>query len=447
MNPNPAPIRPDAAPEPALVVYGLSHHTAAVDVRERAAPLDADPARGTARLAEAPGVEGALLLSTCNRLEIWLAGQPDAGQLAALLPCAAGHAIEIAAEHFYEYRGRAAVRHIFRVCASLDSRWVGEPQILGQVKQAYQASHRAGLMHPELESALQRAFSVAKRLRGDPELVGASASLGHAAVDLAGGIFGSLRDKTVLLLGAGKMGQLAARYLRRQGARRLLIANRTRERAQALARELEGESLGWDEILRRTAEADIVLACAQADGYVLDRARMAAVLHARRQRPVLLLDLSVPRILDPAIHSLENAFLYNVDDLRVELDRHREQRQRAAARAEIQTEEEVDKYLRRLHSRDLTPTLRALQAKAEDLRQRELQRLRARLGGLTPEQEQALDDLTQGLMRKWLHAPLAGLRQAAADGQSAGLIEMAERLFDLTPEATKADEAIHDVES
>lgn len=445
MNLNPAPTRSVPAPEPALVVYGLSHHTAALEVRERAAPLEADPTRGAARLAEA-GVEGALLLATCNRLEIWLAGQPDTTQLSSLLPLATGHAFAIAPEHFYEFRGRAAVRHIFRVCASLDSLWVGEPQILGQVKQAYQASHQAGLMHPDLESALQRAFSVAKRLRGDPELVGASASLGHAAVDLAGGIFGSLRDKTVLLLGAGKMGQLAARYLRRQGARRFLIANRTLERAQALAQELEGESLAWDEISQRVAEADIVLACAQAQGLVLHRAGMAAALHARRQRPVLLLDLSLPRILDPAIHSLENAFLYNVDDLRVELDRHREQRQRAAARAELQAEAEVDQYLRRLQTRELTPTLQALQAKAETLRRRELQRLRARLGGLTAEQEQALEELTQGLMRKWLHAPLAGLRQAAAGGQSAGLIEMAERLFDLSPEAG-ADEAIPDAES
>ncbi len=446
MNPDSAPIRPDAAPEPALVVYGLSHHTAAVEVRERAAPHYADSARATARLAEAPGVEGALLLSTCNRLEIWLAGRPDAGQLAALLPRAAGHPVEIAPEHFYEYRGRAALRHIFRVCASLDSRWVGEPQILGQVKQAYQASHQAGLMHPELESALQRAFSVAKRLRGDPELVGASVSLGHAAVDLAGGIFGSLRDKTVLLLGAGKMGQLAARYLRHQGAHRLLIANRTRVRAQVLAQELEGESLAWEEVSRRAPEADIVLACSRADGFILDRARMASVLHARRQRPMLLLDLSLPRILDPSIHSLENAFLYNVDDLKIELDRHHKLRQRAAARAEVQADVEVEKYLRRLQLRDLTPTLLALQAKAESLRRRELQRLRARLGGLTPEQEQALEELTQGLMRKWLHAPMAGLRHAAADGQGAGLIEMAERLFDLTPDA-RANEVIPDVES
>ncbi len=424
-----------------LQVYGLSHHTAPLEVRERLALAPEAVPAAVERLRRQEHVVEALVLSTCNRFEIWLEtndGQPD---LFACLQSASGHSLPVAtAANCYNHAGRDAVRHIFRVCASLDSMLVGEPQILGQVKQAYRSSRQAGGLGPSLELALSRAFSSAKRIRSDTALVGASASLSHAAVKIARGIFGSLASRTVLLLGAGKIGAAAARDLHLQGAGRLLLANRTAERAALLAAEIQAEALPWDRWRQAGPQADILLNSIPGPDLGLARGEVEHWLRERRQRPILLLDLAVPRALDPAIHQLEQAFLYNLDDLQDALAENKAERSRAAAAAEKLIEHEVDKFLQRLERRDAAPLLRALQAEAERLRQLELDRLRHKFGQLTPAQIALLDELTRGLMRKWLHRPLVELKMAAAEADGELLSELAQRLFGLSPDAADAAE-------
>ncbi len=424
-----------------LRLYGLSHHTAPLEIRERLAlDMEALP-QAVERLRQQAGVAEALVLSTCNRFEIWMiaAGGEEPDPFAALEQ-ARGHALprELAA-HCYERREREALRHIFRVCASLDSMLVGEPQILGQVKQAFQAARQAGGIGPHLELILERAFASAKRVRSDTTLVSASASLSHATIKIARGIFGQLEARAVLLLGTGKIGATAARDLRRHGAGRILLANRTAERALRLAQELEAEALPWEQWRAAAHQADIVVNSVPGSELQLERAQVEHWLRERRQRPVLLLDLAVPRAFENGINQLDQAFLYNLDDLQDAVAANQAERGRAAAKAEQLIEAEVEKFERRKQSRDMAPLLRALQAEAERLRQIELDRLRHKFGQLTPEQIALLDELTRGLMRKWLHRPLVELKIAASGIEGELLADFAQRLFGLSlPDAGEA---------
>ncbi|MHB8734446.1 MAG: glutamyl-tRNA reductase [Terriglobales bacterium] len=418
-----------------LLLLGVSHHSAPLEVREQLAVPETELGEAVQRLLEAPGVREGLILSTCNRVEILVnCDATDTAEVDAPIFLQSIYGRDSAALRPYLYlqQERHAVRHVFRVACSLDSLLVGEPQILGQLKQAYSAARAAGGIGSGLEALLTRAFSVAKRVRTDTELGRNPVSISHAAVDLARQIFGTLAGKTVLLLGAGKMGELAARYLVAQGAGRVLVANRTLARAQALATKLGGEAFGLDQLPEIGHRADVIIGCTGAATPVLRREQVAQFLTRRKYRPVLLLDIAVPRDIEPETRTLDNAFLYNVDDLQAVVDANLADRHREAGRAEAIVEAEVDAFLQRIQSLDVVPTIRKLQERAEELRLQELARLRSRLGTLTPEQDQAVDALTRGLMQKWLHRPLVALKDLAGDPSGLPLLDVAERLFGLT---------------
>jgi glutamyl-tRNA reductase len=415
-----------------LILLGISHRTAPIELRERLALPAAALAPALELLAQQPGVREGMILSTCNRVEILVVADDGAApDLLHFLALATGQASLPPVANFYRHADADAARHVFRVAASLDSLVVGEPQILGQLKQAFAAAQAAGLAGPELEAVAARAFHAAKRVRSETAIAQLPVSVSQMGVDLARQIFGALDHKTVLLVGAGAMGQEVARHLMRQGAQRLLVANRTVERARALAAKFGGEALALEELRRAGDQADIVVTCAGAPEPLISRADAAHFLARRRGRPMLFLDLAVPRDVAPEAHRLENAFVYNVDDLDQVVEAHLAGRRQEAEAGERIVAGELDLFLRRQGARDAVPTLRALQSHAESLRAAEWERMRRRLGALTPEQEAAVEALTRSLMQKWLHHPLVELKEAATAGDGQALADAVHRLFGL----------------
>lgn len=421
-----------------LYLLGMSHHTAPVEEREQLAIGEHALVDAVKQLMAEPGIDEGLILSTCNRIEVVVqANDQDNGgaiDLRRFLERLHGRDLSPFLSHFYERQDRQVVRHVFRVASSLDSLMVGEPQILGQIKQAYQTARSAGAVRSQLDALLRRAFSVAKRVRTETEIASQPVSVSHAAVDLARQIFGSLEGRTVMLIGAGEMGELAARYLLTQGASKLLVVNRTLARAETLAAKFQAEAHPLANLRQLGERADVLITCTGAPHPIIQREDAAHFLARRRYRPMLYLDIAVPRDVDPAVHRLDNAFVYNVDDLEQVVNENIADRQREAMRAEAIIEEEVEKFFERLQARGAAPLVKALQKRAEDLRQLEVQRMRNRLGPLTPEQEQAVEALTRGLLQKWLHSPMVALRKAAAEEDGAFLLDAAAQLFDVKPD-------------
>lgn len=426
-----------------LLLLGISHHTAPLEVRERLALPEGALAPALARLARVAGVREGLILSTCNRVEVLVEAEAPASA-AGLLECllaAAACTEPPPPAALYQLAGEDAARHVLRVAASLDSMVVGEPQILGQLKQAFAAAQAAGVIGTELDALLTRAFHAAKRVRTETAIASQPVSVSTAAVELARQVFGELAHRTVLLLGAGEMGAATAQALVRQGPVRLLVANRTLARAQALADQHGGEAFPFEELAQRGDQADVVVSCTGAAQPLLRRAEVAAFLARRRGRPMLFLDLAVPRDIEPAVHQLENAFVYNVDDLEHVVQSHLADRRQEAERGEAIVAAELALYAQRREERDLVPTLRALQSHAEALRAAEWARMRKRLGPLSPAQEEAIQALTRGLMQKWLHRPLANLKRPASPAERAAMVELVHKLFalDALPESLEED--------
>ncbi|MGD0798331.1 MAG: glutamyl-tRNA reductase [Acidobacteriaceae bacterium] len=427
---------PPRAPAGSLVLVGVNHTTAPIEVRERLAIPPARLADAVRTLTQQPGIHEALILSTCNRVE-FLTFQADPTHDPA--PAAAApnllrflheyFAIPAATvePHLYEYREREAVRHLFRVASSLDSMVVGEPQILGQVKQSYTVAREIGAVAAALEPLFQRAFSVAKRVRSETQIGSSSVSIASVAVDLARKIFGGLQGKTVLLVGAGKMSELAARHLIQQGATCILVANRTAERAALIAGQIANlistqsvpacttEVIPFDQLHAQAGRADIVITSTGSDRHIFDRSHGRAFLERRRHRPMFFIDIAVPRDVDPGMNEVEGCFVYDIDDLQQVAASHLADRGRESAAAEKIVAAEVDKYHQRLESRDAVPAILALQQTAEALRQAELARTAAKLAAtatpLTPAQQAAVDALTRSLTAKLLHQQIIDLRK------------------------------------
>ena len=321
--------------------------------------------------------------------------------------------------HLYNYKDADAVRHLFRVASSLDSMVVGEPQILGQVKESYSAARGVGAVGPELERLLQSAFAAAKKVRTETRIGASSVSIASVAVDLARKIFGSLEGKRVLLVGAGKMSELAARHLMQQGAGSLLISNRTHERALALASKFNGHVVRFDDLHARADEADILITSTGSTEFLFRTPHAQQFLQRRRNRPMFFIDIAVPRDVDPAINRLEGIFLYDIDDLQSVATTNLADRGGEARMAEGILDQEIDRYKQRTEVLDVVPALVDLQAAAEEMRQAELRRNHAHLRSLTAEQQEAVDAITRGLMNKFLHQPLQMLKAAAREGDAA----------------------------
>jgi glutamyl-tRNA reductase len=405
-----------------------------VELRERLAfPGDA-LASALRELRRAGGVLESCILSTCNRVEVVFT--PDASgdteeAIEGLLERAGRIGRETLAPFLYHYEGRDAVRHVFRVAASLDSMVVGEPQILGQLKAAYAAAKAEGVLTGELDTVLTHAFSVAKRVRSETDIGENAVSVSFAAVELAREIFGSLSGRKVLIVGAGKMSELAARHLKRAGASGILVANRTRQRAEAMAEMFEGRVVEYDRLRPMLVEIDILIASSGAPHYILTRDDMRQAMSARRNRPVFLIDIAVPRNIEPSVNELDNVFLYDMDDLGRVVETNRLGRLKEAEQAEQIVEEEVDRLMARLRAREVAPTIASLNEQLETIRRAEIERLRGRLGPLTPQQEEAIESLTRGLIAKIAHGPISELRRQAGQPEGFHLADAVRRMFRL----------------
>ncbi|HXZ87069.1 MAG TPA: glutamyl-tRNA reductase [Candidatus Binataceae bacterium] len=407
--------------EQTLFIFGVNHRTAAVGVRERLAYADDEIVEALSRLRRrAPSVTESALLSTCNRVEvIAVTADPERATQETAEFLAADRAVEAAAfaPALYRHDARAAARHLFRVAASLDSMVVGEAQILGQIKVAYAQAAAAGSTGLVLHRAFHKAFSVAKRVRKATLIGHGAVSVSSAAVSLAGKIFDTLSNKTVMLMGAGKMAEMTARNLKRLGIESLLITSRTFDNAVALARQLGGTAVPFDNYKPYLKLADIVIGSLAVTRPVLGPEEFETVVRERRYRPMFLIDLGVPRNFDERLNTTENAYLYDIDDLSSVVLESREEREREAQKAETIVELEVDSFMKWLDGLDLVPAIKEIRSSIEQLRDGELARHRVWLAGLEPEARQQIEALTRGIVNKLLHRILSGLREApGADG-------------------------------
>ena len=399
-----------------FLAAGLNHRNAPVELREQVAMTPDDLPQALAALRAWPGVRECMVLCTCNRVELFVAYGAEVPDLAGFL--AARFPVSAAAlrAHLYQFRDAEAVRHLFRVAASLDSMVVGEPQILGQVKGAFAAAREAGVVGPALLRLVQSAFSAAKRVRTETAIGSSSVSIASVAVDLALKIFSSLAGKRVLLVGAGKMGELAARHLLKQGASSMTVTNRTLARAERLAQSFAGRVLPYEQLLDKADGYDILITSTGSHEFVFRREDAARFLHRRRGKPMFFIDIAVPRDVDPEANKVDGVILYDIDDLQGVAASHLADRSREAAEAERMVQAEVAQFSRQAQVLDAVPTLVALQGSVEAMRQEAVRR--ARLEGLSPEQREAVEALTRGLANKFLHAPLQALRAAAKDGDA-----------------------------
>jgi glutamyl-tRNA reductase len=404
-----------------LVLIGVNHKTAPIELRERIAiPRDELP-EATRALAAVPGVSECMIVSTCNRVEMLASVESPDTDLKGFLHRHFGLDPSLLAAHIYEQHDRDAVRHLFRVASSLDSMVVGEPQILGQVKEAFAVARASGTVAGQLEHLLQSAFAAAKKVRSETEIGSNSVSIASVAVELARKIFGSLQGRTVFLVGAGKMSELAARHLVQQGAGAILVSNRTQERARVMAEEFKGRVIPFEKLYEAASEADIVISSTGAPHPIFRREHGQAFMQRRKNRPMFFIDIAVPRDVDPEMGKLEGVFVYDIDDLQAVAAAHMAERSRVASDAETLIAGEVERFQQRQRTVNVAPAIVALQRQAEEIRLAELKRVQARLGSLSAEQVAAVEALTRGLVNKFLHPPMQALKQAAREGNAARL--------------------------
>lgn len=417
----------------AVVVVGLNHMTAPVAVRERLAFSDATLAEALAHFRP-PEVQELVILSTCNRVELYMQTHDvDASVASAVAFVAACHAVPPTqfTPHLYQLSDLEAVRHLFRVAASLDSLVLGEPQILGQVKASYLAAQAAGRTGLILAHLFERALRVAKAIRTETGISDHAVSVSYAAVELAKKIFESLQQRTVMILGAGDTAALAARHLVSQGVSSVFIANRTSERAVYLAQALQAKAIPWEAFPEHLAYTDIVVSSTSAPHPIIAPAMVREAMRARRSRPMFFIDIAVPRDVDPAVNTLENVFLYDIDDLQNVVQENRRERQREALAAEEFVWQEVRQFEQWLAGRDAVPTIVALRQQAEAMRQQELEKALHKFGPLDERQRRVLDALTCGIVNKLLHAPTVSLKRASQEGQVRDAVHLVRHLFNL----------------
>jgi glutamyl-tRNA reductase len=404
-----------------IILIGVNHKTAPIELRERIAISRDDLPEATKALASVPGVSECMIVSTCNRVEFLASVESPETDLTEFLHKHFGLDPAVLAPHIYQHRDQQAVRHLFRVAASLDSMVVGEPQILGQVKDAFAVARDAGTVSGQLEHLLQSAFAAAKRVRTETAIGSNSVSIASVAVELARKIFGSLNGRTVFLVGAGKMSELAARHLVQQGAGAILVTNRTQERARQLAEPFNGRVIPFDQLYEVATEADIVISSTGAPHPIFRREHGQSFMHRRRNRPMFFIDIAVPRDVDPAMNNVEGIFVYDIDDLQAVAASHMAERSAQATDAESLIAAEVDRFRQRQRTVNVAPAIVTLQRHFEEIRQAELRRIQARLGPLSADQLAAVEALTRGLVNKFLHPPMQALKQAARENDSARL--------------------------
>jgi glutamyl-tRNA reductase len=427
-----------------LLLIGMSHKTAPIEVRERFAVADAGAA--LAKLVDDDAVDEAVVVSTCNRVEIALVTRSREAarhrvrhfllrELAGPIPLSETR-LE---QHLYEHLDSQAIRHVFRVASAVDSMVVGEPQILGQVKDAWRAAVEAGACGPILTRLFQRAFSTAKRVKNETGVAERPISVARVAVELAERIFERFDDKAALLVGAGEMTELALDALRREGLGAARVVNRTRSHADELAQRFGASAHGLDELDELLVVSDVVLTSIASEHPLLTRELVSGVLHRRRNRPMFVIDIGVPRNVESAVNDLDNVYLYDVDDLQDVAAANAEQRRRETVRAEALIQEEQQRFDGWLVALQAVPTIRNLRSRAEAIRAAEMERLLPRLG-LQEAQRQGVEALTRAIVNKLLHAPLSRLRAEVDREEGLARLEAARTLFGLDEEAAAGEE-------
>ena len=424
-----------------LLLIGTSHRTAPLEARERFAISEKRLPDALRMMREAPGVEEALVLSTCNRVEFVLSLRDGAEGLDVFRRFVRNFYslnYDEYAHGFYAHLNYEAVRRLFRVASGLDSMVVGEPQVFGQVKKAYSLAKEAGAAGSVLDAVFHRVFNVAKRVRTETRVAEASVSVSSAAVELAEQAFGDLHGKTVMIIGAGQMGELAARHLVSKGAATVLVSNRTYAHAVVLAEELHGLAFRFHEIWEAMKRADIVISSTGCPHYIITRADMDGVMAERANRPLFLVDIAVPRDIDPAVREIPGCTLANIDGLK-EVTRHNlRQREEATVAADRIVEEEMAAFRGRQEAQRVAPTIVSLRQRVEAIRRGELARTRALFGELTPEQEEILDLVTQSLVNKILHTPFTELKHAASRPDRSQFLSVVRSIFHLEEDSARA---------
>jgi glutamyl-tRNA reductase len=436
-----------------LFLIGLSHRTAPVGIRERLAFVPQEMEAHLQGLTQLPGVREVTVVSTCNRVEIYGASGDCEQALRAVrahLAARAGAPGEPAADgafagevgrHLYARVGREAVHHLFRVAASLDSLVIGEPQILGQIKDAFDNAVRVGAAGPVLGFIFPRAFRVARKVRRDTGIAQSPVSVSSVAVELARKVWGGFAGRQVLLIGAGKMADLAARVLRSDGAS-LAVTNRTRARAEELAARLGATVEPWESLGESLGRADIVISSTGAREPILRRPLAAEVQRARRGRPLVLIDIAVPRDIEPSVAELSGVFLFDIDDLQKVVSTNLQDRRQEADRAEAMIEEELGRFLASERGRAVGPTIAALRARCQTVARAEAERTVAGLSGLDERTKRAFHAMAEAIVAKLLHTPSVALKKDAAAADGANLVEAAQLLFDLPPPGPLAPPAV-----
>lgn len=419
-----------------IVIVGLNHRTAPVEVRERVAFEQSILSDALRCLRALRSVSEGAVLSTCNRVEIVAATADKETAFAEvkqfLLEQEAAAGESSLEDHLYAYAGKDAVRHLFRVAASLDSMVVGEPQILGQLKEYYAAAQEAGSVGAILHRLFHRSFTVAKRVRTETGIASRAVSIGSVTVELARRIFDTLEDKTVMLIGAGKMGHLVARQLKRGGVSSLMVTNRTFERAIETAAEFEGNPIRFEELPRYLKLADLVVGCAGAPEFLLKPDAVEETLRERKRRAMFFIDLGDRRNFDPRINSLADVYLYDIDDLQAVAQENLHGRAGEVEKAERIVDEEVAGFLHWLDSLDQVPTIVALRQRLEEIRRNEVDKsLRTSLKELSEKERQAIDDMTLAMIGKILHGPISRLKKPSDEQEEALCVEALKKLFGL----------------
>ena len=421
-----------------IFVAGLNHNTADVEVREKVAFNGSRLDEGLRRFRELPEIEEAMILSTCNRVELY-AHVKDTLKASESIKAflAEFHHINRALldKAIYTHSDVDAIRHIFRVASSLDSMVVGEPQILGQLKEAFETALEKKTTGILLNRLMKKAISVAKRVRSETKIAENAVSISFAAVELAKKIFTDLSGKVFMLLGAGEMAELAARHLMSNGVKEVIVANRNFERACDLSKEFNGRPVKLEEFLREMAHADIVICSTGAQNYILMKDQMQKVMKERKQKPVFLIDIAFPRNIDPQINDLDNVYLYNIDDLQGIVDANMFERKKEAEKAEKIIEEEIEPFLKWLSSLDSVPTIVALREKAEEIKKEEFEKLMNRFPEMEDKQKNAIEYMASAIINKLIHPPTKALKEDPEDKDL--LIAIIKKLYGINGEEKK----------
>ncbi|MFO7812019.1 MAG: glutamyl-tRNA reductase [Pelovirga sp.] len=425
-----------------IVVVGLSHKTAPVEIREKVA-FEADTlADRLARILALPSISEAMIVSTCNRVELYAASmRPDqaCAELQRFIGECHGLSTDELNAHLYSYTCQEAVHHVFRVTASLDSMVVGEPQILGQIKTAYGHAcdnKSAGLV---LNRFMHKAFSVAKRVRTETAIASNAVSVSYAAVELARKIFDSLENKTVMLVGAGEMCELAAKHFVRYGVSKVLVTNRTFSRAESLAESFDGVAVNFANFREQLHRVDILLSSTGSPDYVISAADLKAACKMRRYQPMFLIDIAVPRDIDPAAGKIDSVYLYDVDDLQGVVQSNLKEREKEAVKADQIVTQEVGRFHEWLSNLTVRPTIVALRKQLEEVRQKELQRTLSSLGDLDEHERKMLEAMTSAIVNKILHHPTRLLKQLDCDDDKLRYLDAVQMLFDLSVQPPSDD--------